>query len=147
MKINFNATWDDSITNYEKFACRMAWTGGKHTSLCNTVDLLFALANMEQGQEFIAADLPVPHQCLTEMLRRGSCDHYSNGQWITEYISPVEIVRDENIKIKIKFFDYKKADYVEMEKETTRHIYKMVWPQKIMLDIANAVAEKVRIVY
>ena len=147
MKINFNATWDDDTTNYEKFACRMAWNGGRHISLCNTVDLLFALANMEQGQEFIAADLPVPHQCLTEMLRRGCCQHYSNGQRIIERISPVEIVRDENVKVKIRFFDYKKADYVEMEKETTRHIYKMVWPQKIMLDIANAVAEEVRIVY
>jgi len=147
MKINFNATWNDDITNYEKFACRMAWTGGKHTSLCNTVDLLFALANMEQGEEFIAADLPVPHQCLTEMLRRCYSTHYSNGRWINEYFSPVEIVRDEIVKIKIKFFDYKKADYVEMEKETTRHIYKMVWPQKVMLDIANAVAEEVRVAY
>ena len=147
MKINFNATWNDDITNYERFACKMAWIGGKHTSLCNTIDLLFALANMEQGQEFIAANLPVPYQCLTEMLRRGCCDHYSNGQWITEYISPVEIVRDEAVKIKIKFFDYKKADYVEIEKETTRHIYKMIWPQKIMLDIAKAVAEEVRVAY
>ena len=147
MKINFNATWDDNVTNYEKFACKMAWTGGKHTSLCNAVDLLFALANMEQGQEFIAADLPVPHQCLTEMLRRGYSDHYSNGQWITEYISPVEIVRDETIKIKIEFFDYKKAAYVTMEKETTRHIYKMVWPREIMLEIAKEVAKEVRIAY
>lgn len=147
MKINFNATWNDSTTNYEKFACRMAWTGGKHTSLCNAVDLLFALANMEQGQEFIAADLPVPHQCLTEMLRRGYCDHYSNGKWVTEYISPVEIVRDEAVKIKIRFFDYEKAGYVEMEKETTRHIYKMVWPREVMLDIAKEVAKEVRIAY
>lgn len=147
MKINFNATWEDSITNYEKFACKMAWIGGKHTSLCNTVDLLFALAKMEQGQEFIAADLPVPYQCLTEMLRRGYNSYYSNGQWINEYISPVEIVRDEVVKIKIRFFDYKKADYVEMEKETTRHIYKMIWPQEIMLDIAKEVAKEVRIAY
>lgn len=146
MKINFNAAWDD-MTNYEKFAYKMTWIGGKHTSLCNAVDLLFALANMEQGQEFIAADLPVPYQCLTEMLRRGNCEYYSHGQWFTEYISPVEIVRDEVIKIKIKFFDYEKAGYVEMEKETTRHIYKMVWPREIMLDIANAVAKEVRIAY
>jgi hypothetical protein len=102
---------------------------------------------MEQGQEFIAADLPVPHQCLTEMLRRGNCEYYSHGRWITEYISPVEIVRNEVIKVKIKFFDYKKADYVEMEKETTRHIYKMVWPQEVMLDIAKEVAKEVRIAY
>ena len=147
MKINFNATYGDNITNYEKFACKMAWDGGKHTSLCNAVDLLFALANMEQGQEFIAADLPVPHQCLTEMLRRGYCDYYSNGKWSTEYISPVEIVRDEVVKIKIRFFDYKKADLVEMEKETTRHIYKMVWPREVMFDIAKEVAKEVRIAY
>ena len=145
MKINFDVAQDN--TAYEKFVQKMTWTGGKHTSLCNAVDLLFALANMEQGQEFIAADLPVPHQCLTEMLRRGNCEYYSNGKWITEYISPVEIVRDEVIKVKIKFFDYKKADYVEMEKETTRHIYKMVWPQEIMLDIAKEVAKEVRIAY
>lgn len=147
MKVNFYATWDDSTTDYEKFVCKMAWTGGKHTSLCNTVDLLFALASMEQGQEFIAADLPVPHQCLTEMLRRGYSSYYSNGRWINEYCSPVEIVRDEVIKIKIRFFDYKKADYVEMEKEITRHIYKMVWPREVMLDIANAVAKEVRIAH
>lgn len=117
-----------------------------HGAMLNMVDMLKNLAQLKEGQEFVAADLATPYQTLTEFIYRLSVfGHFSDDKM------PVVIVREEPCTIthERRFWD-RDSDTTVIKiwsKEVTRKVYKMNCNPAIMWEIARKVAEDCRVVF
>ena len=117
-----------------------------HYSMLNMVDMLKDLAGLENGQEFVSADLSTPHQTLTEFIYRLS--NYAN---LSGEDMPVVVVREEPCTIihEKRFWDWG-SDTTTVKiwsKEVTRKVYKLNCNPAIMLEIARKVAKDCRVVF
>lgn len=139
MKIDYNKSLYD-MTKEERFAEHYCWGGGKHWSMVNRVDLLYDLAKFSEGQEFLAKDLSVGPQTLTEFMKHvDECD-----------FKPVIIVGKEPIEIEIEITvlnEYYRYVKVKKIKQVFRNVYVLNCNPKVMKEIADAVAEKLRVVH
>ena len=117
-----------------------------HDAMLNMVDMLKNLAQLKEGQEFVAADLATPHQTLTEFIFRLT----NYGHFSREYM-PILVVREEPCVIthEQRFWDRDTNVTITKiwSKEVTRKVYKMNCNPAIMLEIAKKVAKDCRVVF
>ena len=130
---------NNNIADFEDFIRICSFVNdSKHSAALRKIDLLYELANIEEGEEFTASDLSVPHQTLGNMIYE--CNFFNVK-------CPIDIVREEPCIISWKRQYWGEAESRIFTKMVKRRVYKLNCTYSVMKQIADAVCDHCRVVY